>query len=64
MDDLEYAFKLLWGEPFQGERSPQSKHDLAFRTKMAQLPLEERIKISEEDYLKMELNHHNKFKEI
>ncbi len=63
MDDLEYHFKLIWGKPFQGKRSPQSEHDLKFRKKMAQLPLEERIKISDEDMIKLELENHYSFKD-
>ncbi len=60
---LEYHFKLLWGKPFQGKRSAQSEHDLAFRRKMALKPLEERKLISDEEYERLERAHHNNFKQ-
>ena len=60
---LEYTFKLLWGKKFQEKMSAQSKHDLAFRTMMAKKPIEERYSIIDEEYEKLEREHHLKFKE-
>ena len=62
-NNLEYTFKLLWGKPFQRKRSKQSEHDLAFRKMIAQKPIEERYSITDEEYEKLEREHHFKIKE-
>ena len=57
-------FAALWGEPFQGERSPLSQLQLDWRAKMAKRPIEERYAMSDEEYNRLELEERNKNKKI
>jgi len=64
MRSLEYTFKLLWGKPFQGERSKVSECKLKWRKMMAQRPPEERYATTDEEYMKLELENHHKCTEL
>jgi len=61
---LHLTFEVLWGEPFQGERSPLSQMQLDWRAKMAKRPIEERYAMSDEEYCRLELEERNKNKKL